>query len=111
VSAFYYASLSKVELEAACQGLSRAFDLPPFEFDCDDSWRYAWSEREGLRVNVTKAQNSRTIETWDPACPAGVNYQLILSAASELPHFQATATELLGAEFIRYGKPADDPAA
>lgn len=111
MSAFYYASQSKVALEAVYDGLSRTFDLPPFEFDSHDSWRYAWSEREGLHVNVTKCRNTRIIETWDPTCPTGVNYQLVFTAPRELPAFQATAFELLGAEVIRYGKSSGDSAA
>ena len=98
----YFAAKSGAKLEAVCEALGAGFDLPPFEFDSHDTWRYAWSEGRGLRLNVTKARGYRTIETWMPDCPTGVNYQVILTAESEPPDFAARLAEALGCEPVRY---------
>jgi hypothetical protein len=89
-------------LESVCEVLSAAFDLPPFEFDTHDTWRYAWSESQDLHLNVTKARGYRTIETWMQGCPSGVNYQVILTAESEPPEFASRLAEALGCETVRY---------
>jgi hypothetical protein len=65
----YYAARSGALLEAACEALSAVFDLPPFRFDSHDYWRYGWSEGHGLRLNVTRASDHRTIETWVGGSP------------------------------------------
>ena len=98
----YFAARSTAQLEAVCEGLRMELELPEFAFDVHDTWRYGWSEREGLRLNITKAQDYRTIETWIPGSPTGVNYQLILTADLEPPKFVAVAAELLGTEVVRY---------
>ncbi|WZO98814.1 hypothetical protein EP7_000405 [Isosphaeraceae bacterium EP7] len=97
----YFAARSEATLESVCEALSAAFDLPPFEYDSHGTWRYAWSEGRGLRLNVTKARDYRTVETWIPGCPSGVNYQVILTAESELPGFALRLAKALGSEAAR----------
>jgi hypothetical protein len=104
----YFAARSGAKLESVCEALGAAFDLPPFEFDSHDTWRYAWTEGRGLRLNVTKARGYRTVETWMPGCPAEVNYQVILTAESEPPGFASRLAAALGSEVMRY---ATAPAA
>jgi hypothetical protein len=87
-----------------CEALQSVFGLPPFVFDSHDNWRYAWSETEGLRLNVTQADDDRTVETWMPRCPRGVNYQVLLSAAREPPDFAARLAGILGSEVVRYAE-------
>src|SRR4051794_3205327 len=108
---FYYAAGSKAELEAVCDALRVAFDLPAFTFDAHDTWRYAWSNGDHLRLNVTRARDSHTIETWMPSCPRGVNYQVILTAACEPTDFSAQLAAILEAGVTRYdSRSAIDPA-
>jgi hypothetical protein len=96
-------------LESVCEALGTAFALPPFEFDNHDTWQYARSEGRGLRLNITKARGYRTIETWMPGCPSGVNYQVILTAGSEPPGFASHLARALGSEAVRYAiAPASD---
>ena len=104
----YYAAKSRAKLESVCEALSATLGLPPFEFDSHDTWRYAWSEGPGLRLNVTRASGDRTIEAWMPHCPSGVNYQVILTAESEPPGFASRLAAVLGSEVARY---ASEPAA
>ena len=84
---FYYAARSKAAIEAVCEALSEAFALPAFTYDAHDTWRSAWSSGDHLRLNVTRTKDSRTIETWTPNCPRGVNNQIVLTAAREPPNF------------------------
>ena len=98
----YFAAGSGAKLETVCEALSAASDLPPFEFDSHDTWRYAWSEGQGLRLNVTKARGYRTVETWMPGCPSGVNYQVILTAEREPPGFASRLGTALGSEAVQY---------
>jgi len=100
----YFAAKSREPLEAVCTGLAEALGLPKFEFDSHDTWRYAWSERSGFKLNITKSRDYRTIETWIAGCPAGVNYQLILTTDHEPPEFLASARQLLNADVIRYAE-------
>jgi hypothetical protein len=55
-----------------------------------------------LRLNVTKARGYRTVETWMPDCPSGVNYQIILTAESKPPGFASRLATALGSEAVRY---------
>ena len=106
----YYAARSGASLDTVCEALRGTFGLPPFVCDSHDNWRYAWSEGEGLRLNVTKADDDCTVETWLPGCPRGVNYQVILSAASEPPDFAVRLAKILRSEVVRYaasGQAAD----
>ena len=106
----YYAARSGARLDTVCEALRGTFGLPPFVCDRHDTWRDAWSEGEGLRLNVTQADDARTVETWMPRCPPGVNYQVILSAAREPPDFTGRLAEILRSEVVRYaasGQAAD----
>ncbi len=103
---FYYAAGSKAELEVVCDALRVAFDLPAFTFDAHDTWRYAWSSGDHLRLNVTRTKDNHTVETWMPNCPRGVNYQIILTAACEPPNFTSQLAAILDAEVTRYDRGA-----
>ena len=39
--------------------------------------------RPAARLDVTEADDDRTIETWTPNCPSGVNWQIILTTIGE----------------------------
>jgi hypothetical protein len=99
---FYYAALSNEKLEVVCEALSEAFGLPSFMYDAHDTWRYAWSRGDHLSLNVTRTEDNRTIETWMPSCPRGVNYQIILKAGRESSNFAARLTAILGADVTKY---------
>jgi hypothetical protein len=99
---FYYGARSREELEVVCEALSEALGLPVFTYDAHDTWHYAWSSGDHLRLNVTRTKDSRTIETWMPNCPRGVNYQIILTATCEPPNFTARLATILGADVARY---------
>ena len=98
----YYAAQSKVPLKQVCDGLRTALGLPPFTFDCHDNWRYGISETADVRMNVTRAGDFHTIETWMADCPAGVNYQLILSAGAEPEGFSTLLAGILESQVSRY---------
>lgn len=98
----YYAARSAAGLESVCEALSAALELPPFVFDSHDTWRYAWSECRGLRLNVTQARGYHTIETWMPDCPSGVNFQVILTADVEPTDFASMLADALRCEATRY---------
>lgn len=106
---FYYAVRSAVKLQAACEGLQLAYGLPEFQFDSHDTWQYAWSRGVDMHLNVTRAKDYKTIETWIPGCPAGVNYQLIVTALNAPQDFESVAGKLLGSPVVRYCE-QDSPA-
>lgn len=93
---FYYASRSPLRLEAACDALRRELQLPEFTFDSHDNWRYAWVDWGGKHLNVTRASDCTTIETWMKTCPSDVNYQIILTAESEPVDFASMLAGVLG---------------
>jgi hypothetical protein len=98
----YYASRSKVPLKQVCESLRTRLGLPPFTFDCHDNWRYGTAETAEVRMNVTRAGDFHTIETWMADCPAGVNYQLILTAGAEPEGFSTLLAEILESQVNRY---------
>lgn len=102
MNCFYYAALSRLRLEATCEALQKEFSLPDFTFDSHDNWRYAWSECGGTHLNVTKASDETTITTWMSTCPAGVNYQIILTAKDEPEGFLSFLTKVLGSPVRKY---------
>lgn len=80
---FYYAAHSDAELAQVCSELQAEFGLKDFQYDVHDNWEHAHATKEGLELNVTKADDSNTIEQWIPGTPSGVNYQIIITAQAE----------------------------
>ncbi len=99
---FYFAARSEATLEKVCEALRVDFDMPPFQFDGHDDWRWGMSEGDDLALNVTRARGYRTIETWMPVCPQSVNYQIILTAECEPEGFASRLAEILDGNVIRY---------
>lgn len=89
-------------METVCEVLQTSFDLPPFEYDCHDNWRYAYAGNDFLHVNVTKADDNSTIETWIDNCPKGANFQICLTSASEPPQFLLQLKNAMNCEVVRY---------
>ena len=100
----YYAARSTVELEDVCEALEISLDLPPFEFDGHDTWRYAWSDNDIIGLYVTEADDFQTIETWIAGCPQGVNYQVSLCAEGEPPDFAWRLVRALKSEAVRFAE-------
>ena len=65
------------EVTAALRG---ALEMPAFDFDGEGSWDYAYSERPGLGLNVTRARKPGVIDSWVPGTPDGSVYQIIAYA-------------------------------
>jgi len=102
----YYAARSKVPLKTVCDALRTSLGLPPFTFDCHDNWRYGISQSTEVRIGVTRAGDFHTLETWMADCPAGSNYQLILSAEAEPAGFEALLAGILESDVKRYASRA-----
>tara|TARA_R110002072_G_C7567464_1_gene500793 strand:+ start:117 stop:446 length:330 start_codon:yes stop_codon:yes gene_type:complete len=98
----YFAANSGASLESVCNALQSRLLLPDFHFDCHDSWRYASSQSKAIALNVTRASDSHTIETWMPACPTGVNFQIVAEFDSEPDGLADNLRDSLGADVIRY---------
>jgi hypothetical protein len=64
----YYAALTKVDLDTACERLARRFSLPPFstdvEFEGEDGWEYATSNNERMAFNLSKVLEFHRPELW-----------------------------------------------
>lgn len=56
----------------------------------------------GLRLNVSRAGDYRTVETCIPGCPSGVNYQVSLTAEAEPTNFASRLVEALGSDVTEY---------
>jgi hypothetical protein len=80
------------------------FNLPPFTLDIHDNWEYGWAENSCVRLNVTKADDDQTVQQWMQDCPRGVNYQVIVSAASEPPGMLELVSRVLAAPVHRYAQ-------
>jgi hypothetical protein len=100
----YFAARSDVALEEVCSALRADYGLPVFVFDTHDNWRYARSGDDELHLNVTKASDDCTIETWKPDCPTGVNFQIILTSGVEPAGLLALLSEILDCEVVRYAQ-------
>lgn len=98
----YFAASSDASLESVCDALQARLSLPDFYFDCHDSWRYASAQSNAIALNVTRASDSHTIETWMPDCPTGVNFQIIAEFDFEPHDFVAHLRDSLGAKPVRY---------
>lgn len=98
----YFAASSDASLESVCNALQARLSLPDFYFDCHDSWRYASANSSAIAINVTRASDSHTIETWMPDCPKGVNFQIIAEFDSEPDGLDAHLRESLGTKAVRY---------
>jgi hypothetical protein len=98
----YYAARSSVALADVCASLAETFELPAFNFDTEDNWCYGWSERPGLKFNVTKADDYRTIQTWIDGCPSGMNYQVIVTVSAAQPTLPQRLSSILGSDAIEY---------
>ncbi|AMV21648.1 hypothetical protein VT03_27340 [Planctomyces sp. SH-PL14] len=85
-----------------CRELQSAFSLPAFTFDSENHWEYGYSKNPEMGINVTKTEDSRTIETWIAGCPPRVNFQVILTASEEPPNFQSQLAKILGTTVVRY---------
>jgi hypothetical protein len=101
---WYYAAKSDLPLRAVCKSLRDRFNLPPFTFDTHDNWEYGWSERAGLHLNVTRADDDTTIQGWMADCPPGVNYQVIVTSASQPPEIVDALSRALEAAVQQYAQ-------
>ena len=105
----YYAARSEAELEEVCSTLQGALGLPAFVFDGHDYWRYAHSGDGRLHINITEAEDDRTIETWTPDSPSGVNYQIILTAIGEPAGFLPRLSHILPNRAVQYAESDAEP--
>lgn len=99
----YYAALTKVDLETACERLARRFSLPPFfadvEFEGEDGWEYATSNNERMAFNLSKILEFRRPElwTWMWGAPTKANMQVFVrgSDGSDLREIERAISEAL----------------
>ena len=98
----YFAALSEVSLESVCSAIQSRYSLPQFVIDDHDTWSYGVSWNNQLHINITKAQDTSTIETWMPDCPEGVNFQVVVESDDEPPELISTLRSALEAEPVAY---------
>ena len=98
----YFAALSDVTFGTVCDALRARFDLPDFVNDWHDSWQYGSAGTDDIWFNVTRAEDSSTIETWMERCPAGVNWQIIAKFEIEPTDLVTVLATCLGSEPQRY---------
>jgi len=99
----YYAALTKVDLETACERLARRFSLPPFfadvEFEGEDGWEYATSNNENMAFNLSKILEFHRPElwTWMWGAPTKANMQVFVrgSDGSDLHEIERAISEAL----------------
>ena len=99
----YYAALTQVDLDTACQRLARRFSLPPFvadaEFEVEDGWQYATSKSENMAVNLSKILEFHRPElwTWMWGAPTKANMQVFVRGTdgSDLHEIERAIPEAL----------------
>jgi uncharacterized membrane protein YraQ (UPF0718 family) len=69
---------SAISKESIVKILEESLQLPSFVWKEKSNWQYSYSEDENLGINVTKASDFSTIETWITGTPAGANIQIII---------------------------------
>lgn len=82
-AAWYIGARSDAPFQVVCEQLQKQFHLPAFEEDREDNWVYGYAENEELGINVTRADDFKTIEKWMPGSPTGINYQFIVYSEEE----------------------------
>jgi hypothetical protein len=97
----YLAATSDAPLEDVCAHLEAALGTGPFELDGHAHWRYGEARGGGLHLNVTRCDDTETIETWIEGTPPGVNYQVVLTCPEQgseelLARLGAALEEALG---------------
>ena len=99
----YYAALTQVDLEVACELLARTLSLSQFQIDVEfegrDRWEHAESKDARVSLNLTKILEFDRPEFWSWmwGAPDKANTQIILSGdksgSSEVHRFIAEALE------------------
>ena len=51
--------MSNLSLQAACSGIRKEFDLPPFSFDCEIDSRWGITEKDHVEINVAQLELGR----------------------------------------------------
>ena len=69
--------------------------MPAFDFDREESWDYAYSERPGLGLNVSRARKPGVIDSWVPGTPDGSVYQIIVYTRGTSAHLEDVRRVLL----------------
>jgi hypothetical protein len=107
---FYYAARSDVMLMKVCRRLEAAYGFMPFLMDTEDNWEYGVTGFGEIKeIAVTKADDYKTVETWRPDCPSGVNYHVVVKADNEPPDLLARLEEFLGVKVVKYLETEDEP--
>ena len=98
----FFAAYSDASFEFVCAALRRHFNLPEFTVEFHDTWQHSCAGTEQITINVTRAADSSTIETWMDQCPPGVNWQIIAEYQSEPTELKEILAFCLAAEPLRY---------
>ena len=98
----YFAANSDSSFDAVCAALRSHYDLPEFVIDWHDSWQYGSAGTDEIWFNITKAEDTSTIETWMKRCPSGVNFQVIAKFKTEPADLVSILGACLGSKPHRY---------
>lgn len=106
----YYAALSQVDLEVACERLAHRFSLPEFfvdvEFEGIDGWQYATASNDKMAFNLTKILEFHRPELWPWmwGAPTKANMQVFVrgSDGSDLQEIERAISLALECELEPY---------
>lgn len=69
---------STLEIFDFCASLTERFHLPRFVHDYENDNEWCVSKAPEVFVQVSHAYDAGTYHKWDPACPEGCNYSVLL---------------------------------
>ena len=98
----YFATNSESSFDDVCTSLRASFNLPEFKTDRHDSWLHGSAGTNAIWFNVTRADDSSTVETWMESCPPGVNFQIIAKFETEPDDLTSALANALESELFLY---------
>jgi hypothetical protein len=80
----YFAALTQVDLDTACEQLARRLYLPTF--DADEGWECANSQNADLALNLTKILefSDPNVWGWMWGAPAKANAQIVVRCGHDV---------------------------
>jgi hypothetical protein len=88
----------RLSLEEFCEAMQRCFELPDFDYDCENETEWGLVNHGGIEYNVSRPYERGTLEEWDGSVPVGCNVGITLIAFKDCPPGQDpdwSSTELV----------------
>lgn len=75
----------RLSLHEFCNLMQSLFNLPDFEYDCENETEWGRVEHQGIEYNVSRPYKRGTLEEWDGSVPVGCNIGVTLIAFNDCP--------------------------